>query len=75
MDGVDRGYQLWEHGADFYSRSHFKKWYKCGHLGLCDFGLLKLHIYWNMSYEKMVVHGVVIHEPLHKWELRDIFDE
>ena len=42
---------------------------------MCDFDILNLHIAWNMSCEKMFVHGVQMQEPLNKWELSDIFDE
>ena len=56
--GVNQGEQLKEHDDGFYSKANFKKWYKRGHIGLCDFGLLELHIAWNISCEKIVVHGV-----------------
>ena len=75
MDGVDRGGHLRENGYGFTSKAHFKKWYKCGNLGLCDFGLLNSHIAWNMSCEWMVVHGVQMRETLKKWIFGAILDE
>ena len=58
MDGVDRGDQFWDHGDGLSSKPHFKKWYKYGNLGLYDFSILNSHIAWNMSCDRMVVHGV-----------------
>ena len=58
MDGVDRIDQLRDQGAVLSSKPHFKKWYKCGNLGLCDFGILNSHTAFNMSCERMVVHVV-----------------
>ena len=72
---VDWGDQFQEHGAGFYSKEKFEKWYKHGHLGLCDFGLLNSHIDWNMSCERIVVHGVKMHDHLNKWKFSDIIAE
>ena len=75
MDGVDRGDHLRENGSGFTSKAHFKKWYKCGNLGLCDFGLLNSHIDWNMSCDQMVVHSVQMRYPLNKWQFSAIIAE
>eukprot|EP00957_Ditylum_brightwellii_P158831 12089469-Ditylum_brightwellii.AAC.1 len=39
MDPVDRDDQKHLQGSGFCSKSHYKKWYKKGHLGVADFGL------------------------------------
>ena len=69
MSGVDRGGQFWEHGYGLFSKSHFKNWHKCGHLGLFDFGILNSSIAWNISCKRMAVRGVQIRYPLDKWQL------
>ena len=68
MDEVDRVYQLHQHGAGFSAKAHFKKWYKRGNFGLCDFGFMNSQIVWNLSYEMMVHRGQEFHRPLNKWE-------
>ena len=68
MDGVDRGDQLRQHGADFSAKAHFRKWHKRGHFGICDFSLLNSHIAHNLSCERMVHRGQEICWPLKKWE-------
>ena len=75
IDSVDQGNHFRENGAGFTSKAHFKKWYKCGNLGLCDFGLLNSQIAWNMSCEWIVAHGVQIWDTLKKWMLSAILDE
>ena len=57
MYGIDRGYQLCQHSADFSAKDHFKKWYKRRHFGICNVGLMNSHIAWNLSCERMVHRG------------------
>ena len=75
MDGFNRGEYFRDHGAGFSSKVHFKRWYICMHLGLCNFGLLNSHIARNMSCERMVVRGVSMQDLLKKWQFRTILFE
>ena len=75
MDGIDQDDQLRECCAGFSSKAQFKKCYKGGHLGFCGYSLLNSHIDCNMSCEQMVVRGVLMWEPLNKWQFSTILDE
>jgi hypothetical protein len=52
MFGVDKGDQIRGHFGRFSTKSHFKKWYKGGYMGILDCGLLNAFIAWNLSAEK-----------------------
>jgi hypothetical protein len=52
MFGVDKGDQIRGHFGGFSAKSHFKKWYKGGYMGVLDCGLLNAFIAWNLSAEK-----------------------
>ena len=75
MDSVKQDYQLRDHGDGLFSKAHFKKWYKHGHLGLCDFGLLNSNTACNMGCEIMALCGVLIWYPLNKWKFGAILSE
>ena len=49
MHAVDRGDQYRELGADFASKSHYKKWYKKAFFAVLDFMLLNSFFAWNMA--------------------------
>ena len=67
MDGVDRGDQLHQHSAGFPAKAHFKKWYNRGNFWLCNFGVLDLHIAWNLSCGRMFYRGQELSRPLKEW--------
>ena len=75
MDGVDRGDQIFQQGAGFSAKAHFQKWYKRGHFGLCDFGLLNSKIAWDLSCERMVHRGKELRWALKKWEFCVVAEE
>ena len=75
IDGVEQGNQLRDHGVGFSYKAQFNKWYRHGHLGLCNFGLLNSRIYWNVSCKQMVVSGVKMWDPPKKWQFSAILDE
>eukprot|EP00957_Ditylum_brightwellii_P157678 12001683-Ditylum_brightwellii.AAC.1 len=72
MDAVDRSDQVRLKGAGFCSKSHYKQWYKKGHLGVANFGLLNSNVAWNLSCPLLVVNGQNTCMPLLKWQFTAI---
>eukprot|EP00957_Ditylum_brightwellii_P051699 3920047-Ditylum_brightwellii.AAC.1 len=75
LDVVDRGDQKAPKGAGFCLKSHYKQWYKKGHLGVADLSILNSNVAWNLSCPCLTVNGINTHIPLLKWQFTAIVSE